>query len=111
MQERPTRSKTAAALFALFLGWAGIHRFYLGQVGLGILYFILMFFGISFVLGLLDAIVFFTMDENAFARKYGNKEQASGYDKRSDRYNPAQQRGRPPSIPRTANSGREIQNP
>ncbi|HJW28493.1 MAG TPA: NINE protein [Saprospiraceae bacterium] len=64
------RSKTAAGLFALFLGWAGIHRFYLGQVGLGILYFCLMFFGISFILGIIDAVVFFGMDEETFNRKY-----------------------------------------
>ena len=70
MEERSTRSKTAAALFALFLGWAGIHRFYLGQVGLGILYFCLMFFGISFVLGIIDAVVFLGMDEQTFNRKY-----------------------------------------
>jgi TM2 domain-containing membrane protein YozV len=70
MEERSRRSKTAAALFALFLGWAGIHRFYLGQVGLGILYFCLMFFGISFVLGIIDAVVFFGMDEQTFDRKY-----------------------------------------
>jgi len=74
MQERSTRSKTAAALFALFLGWAGIHRFYLGQVGLGILYFCLMFFGISFVLGIIDAVVFFGMDEQTFDRKYNAQE-------------------------------------
>src|SRR5512147_2895453 len=70
MQERSMRSKTAAALFALFLGWAGIHRFYLGQVGLGILYFCLMFFGISFILGIIDAVVFFGMDDQTFNRKY-----------------------------------------
>jgi TM2 domain-containing membrane protein YozV len=74
MEERSTRSKTAAALFALFLGWAGIHRFYLGQVGLGILYFCLMFFGISFVLGIIDAVVFFGMDEQTFNRKYNTAE-------------------------------------
>src|SRR5678815_1435146 len=74
MEERSTRSKTAAALFALFLGLAGIHRFYLGQVGLGILYFCLMFFGISFVLGIIDAVVFFGMDEQTFNRKYNTAE-------------------------------------
>lgn len=68
------RSKTAAALFALFLGWAGIHRFYLGQVGLGILYFCLMFFGISFILGIIDAVILFNMDEQTFDRKYNGAE-------------------------------------
>jgi TM2 domain-containing membrane protein YozV len=67
------RNKTAAGLFALFLGWAGIHRFYLGQVGLGILYFVLMFFGVSFILGLIDAIVFLSMDEQTFDRKYNTQ--------------------------------------
>jgi TM2 domain-containing membrane protein YozV len=74
MEERSLRSKTAAAIFALFLGWAGIHRFYLGQIGLGILYLCLMFLGISFVLGIIDAVIFFGMDEETFDRKYNMAE-------------------------------------
>ena len=69
------RNKTAAGLFALFFGWAGVHRFYLGQVGLGVLYFFLMFLLISPVLSIIDAIVFFTMDEETFNRKYNTNQQ------------------------------------
>ena len=32
------RSKTVALLLCLFLGWLGVHRFYLGKIGTGILY-------------------------------------------------------------------------
>ncbi|MEL7121699.1 MAG: NINE protein [Bacteroidota bacterium] len=64
------RDKNIAGVLALFLGWTGVHRFYLGQVGLGILYAILLFTGVSAVLGLIDAIVFFSMDDQAFNEKY-----------------------------------------
>ncbi len=67
------RNKTAAGLLALFLGWAGIHRFYLGQTGYGILYFLFMFIGVSFILGLIDAVVFFGMSEEEFNLKYNSK--------------------------------------
>jgi TM2 domain-containing membrane protein YozV len=69
------RNKTAAGLFALFFGWAGVHRFYLGQVGLGIVYFFLMFLFISPILSIIDAIVFFSMDEETFNRKYNTNQQ------------------------------------
>src|SRR5688500_15022596 len=106
------KNKTTAGLFALFLGWAGIHRFYLGQIGLGILYFFLMFFGVSFILGLIDAIVFFGMDENEFNRKYNTPGQPA-YDRNAQQYGPySGKRGRLPATPRNASTtGREIQNP
>lgn len=64
------KDKTTAALLALFFGWFGIHRFYLRQTGLGILYIILSVSFISFLLGFIDAIVLFMMDQDDFDRKY-----------------------------------------
>ena len=37
----PQRSKAIAALFCFFLGWLGIHNFYLGRIGCGIAQLIL----------------------------------------------------------------------
>lgn len=52
------KDKNVAGILALFLGAFGVHRFYLGQTGLGILYAVFMT-GISTILGIIDAIVFF----------------------------------------------------
>lgn len=68
------KDKTIAGLLALFLGWAGIHRFYLQQPKRGIFYIFLMFaFGISFILGFIDAIVLLTMDKDLFDLRYNRK--------------------------------------
>lgn len=67
------RDKNVAGILGLFFGWIGVHRFYLGQIGLGILYAILAMTGISFILGLIDAIVFFSMDKDNFDIKYNAK--------------------------------------
>lgn len=64
------KDKNVAGIFALFLGWLGIHRFYLGQVGLGILYIIFFWFPLFWLISLIDAIVFFSMDRESFDRKY-----------------------------------------
>lgn len=111
------RNKTAAGILALLLGWAGIHRFYLGQTGLGILYFFLMFIGVSFVLGLIDAVVFFGMSEEEFDRKY-NAQQGMVppiYHRRTQQGYPPpiqRQRGRPgPQVRNMKVPKREVQNP
>lgn len=65
------KNRITAAFLALFLGWFGIHRFYLNQPGYGVFYIILMFFfGVSFILGLIDALFFFLMSDEQFDLKY-----------------------------------------
>lgn len=63
-----SRDKNKATLFAFFGGIVGLHRFYLGQPALGVLYLFLFF--LSPLLGVLDAIIFATMDQDTFDRKY-----------------------------------------
>lgn len=85
------KDKNLAAVLAFFGGQVGLHRFYLGQVGLGIVYFIPF---IGAMLGVIDAIAFLSMDQKTFDEKY-NKAQ----------YNPTQ-----PGRERTRQSGRQLTN-
>jgi len=62
------KKKAVAIILAVFFGAMGAHRFYLGQVGRGILYFILWF--ISWMFGFIDAIIIASMSQDEFDRKY-----------------------------------------
>lgn len=64
------KSKTTAGVLALFTGGFGGHRFYLGQIGLGVLYFLFCITFIPALIAVIDMIVFFTMSEENFNRKY-----------------------------------------
>ena len=63
------KSKVTAALLAIFLGFLGIHRFYLGQ-WVGIIY--LLFGFIAWPVAWVEAIVFLVTDRERWERKYGN---------------------------------------
>lgn len=52
------KSKVAAALFCFFLGALGIHRFYVGKIGTGILY--LFTGGLCGIGALVDFIIILT---------------------------------------------------
>ena len=67
------KDKNVAAIMALFLGGFGIHRFYLGQIGLGIFYCIFFWSPIPWILGLIDSIAFFSMDRDRFDIKYNRQ--------------------------------------
>jgi TM2 domain-containing membrane protein YozV len=65
------KSKIAAALFAFFLGVFGAHKFYLGQVGMGILYLVFFWTFIPAIVSFIEAILFLVMSDEEFNRKYG----------------------------------------
>lgn len=67
------RNKTLAAFLALFFGFLGVHRYYLGQTGLGILYFMLSFVGLGFIMGFIDFVTFLAMDKEVFDIKYNRQ--------------------------------------
>ncbi len=64
------RTKTAAILWALFLGGAGAHKFYLGQTGMGILYLLFCWTGIPMIIALIEVVALVLMREEDFNRKY-----------------------------------------
>jgi len=64
------KSKVVAGVLALFLGGLGIHRFYLGQWW-GLLYLLFCWTWIPSIIGLVEAIIFFCTDDDAWVEKYG----------------------------------------
>jgi len=96
------KKKNVAAIFGLLLGAFGVHRFYLGQVGLGIFYVLLSIVSlgtISSIIGIVDAILLFSMDQQVFDKKYNG---IDPYARRTRETNshPQQRRERPRKEPR-----------
>ncbi|MDQ1159943.1 TM2 domain-containing membrane protein YozV [Chryseobacterium sp. SORGH_AS 447] len=67
------KSKSTTVLLTFFLGGLGIHRFYLGQNGMGILYLVFCWTFIPAFIALIDFFVFLFMSEYRFNNKYNLK--------------------------------------
>lgn len=67
------KNKIVAAVLAWFLGGFGVHRFYLGQVGKGLLYLLFFWTGIPFLIAFIDFILFLTMSEKKFNFRYNQE--------------------------------------
>ncbi len=72
---RARKDKIAAALLAFFLGIFGIHRFYLGRVGSGIVMLLLTCTLVGMIVtgiwSLIDFIRYLVMDNEEFHERYG----------------------------------------
>lgn len=64
------KDKNTAALLAFFLGWAGAHKFYLGQIGSGIVYFLFSWTGIPWFVAIIEFIMLALMDQDEFDRRF-----------------------------------------
>lgn len=64
----PNTNRKIAIVLAVFLGWLGAHRFYIGQIGWGIAYLILfyLFAPLAVIAGFIDAIRYLFMSDDEF---------------------------------------------
>ena len=66
-----SNKRLAAILFAILLGGVGAHKFFLGKVGMGILYLLFCWTCIPGILGLIEGILYLAMTDEEFEAKYG----------------------------------------
>lgn len=64
------KSKIVAAILAWFLGGLGIHKFYLGQNGQGVLYLLFCWTFIPSLIAFVEFIKLLCMNESEFDKKY-----------------------------------------
>lgn len=65
------KDRVTAILLALFLGWIGIHKFYLGKTVLGIVYVIFFWTGIPSLIAWIEAITYLLKSDEAWVAEYG----------------------------------------
>ena len=69
----PHKSKVVAGVLAIFLGVFGVHKFYLGKPGMGLLYLLFSWTGIPALAGFIEGILYLVSSDEDFAQKYGAK--------------------------------------
>jgi len=64
------KNRVTVALLAFFLGAFGAHKFYLGKHLQGVLFILFFWAVIPSILAFIDFIVFITMSDENFDKKY-----------------------------------------
>lgn len=64
------KDKTTAGLLAIFLGGLGVHKFYLNQSGMGILYLVFCWTFIPAIIGFIEGVIYLASSDEDFNSKY-----------------------------------------
>ena len=65
------KDRTVAIVLAFLLGGIGVHRFYLGNIWLGLLYLVFCWTLLPAVIATVEGVVFISTSDVEFQRKYG----------------------------------------
>ena len=68
-----TKSRVAAAILAILFGGIGLHKFYLGKIKQGILYFLFAWTYIPVIIVIIEGIIYLTSSDEKFYLKYVKK--------------------------------------
>ena len=66
----PVKSKIAAGLLGIFLGGIGVHKFYMGKIGMGILYLLFCWTGIPAIVGFIEGVIYLCSNDENFQLKH-----------------------------------------
>ncbi|HUT56916.1 MAG TPA: NINE protein [Phycisphaerae bacterium] len=64
------KSKVAAGILAIFVGGLGIHKFYLGGWGWGLIYILFVWTFIPAIVAFIEGIILLTMSDESFDKAY-----------------------------------------
>ena len=63
------KSRVAAGILAILFGSLGIHKFYMGKVGQGILYLVFSWTAVPGILGIIEGIIYLCESDSKFAER------------------------------------------
>ena len=67
------RNKWVAAGLAFLFGWIGVHKFYLGQFGMGVVYLLLSWTAIPLFISLIETIMLVVASEREFDVRFNSR--------------------------------------
>lgn len=71
------KQKVVAGILGILIGGLGIHHFYLGSMGAGVICLLLSCVGIGPILGLVEGIMLLIMPDPEFEARYNQREPGS----------------------------------
>ncbi len=65
----PVKNKVVAGVLGILFGGLGIHKFYMGKVGMGVLYILFCWTGIPSIVGFIEGIMYLCSNDENFQLK------------------------------------------
>jgi TM2 domain-containing membrane protein YozV len=67
----PPKSRVVAGVLGLLIGGFGVHKFYLGKVGLGVVYILFFWTFVPAIIGFIEGIIYLVQSDEEFSYKQG----------------------------------------
>ena len=64
--------RVVAGVLALFLGWAGVHKFYQGNTKMGVMYALIFWTAAPLIVSVVEGIIMLTTTDEAYEQKYAD---------------------------------------